>query len=1017
MVIIFAFLLALVACSPSKQTNDVKSNWFTEVPKSHFLGDSVLLSDLMNYYQKITPDSIVTKSQEGTLNKQSVTLAAGQLLPREYTLAGGSFMAYPQGADYTPKVVINKTALVWDSLGTSLILRFPTNQKGNVWVYWKSNAKTSVTASLVLYNASKSVRHQQKSDLNRRLKDEQQARDARVQAYLLQNPTLEKSPYDIDPNGRPLYQQDDNYNSVKTSQGDKIQIGGASGYGLSGINIKAGVWEISRVDTSHPAFQSRVQQVDSSGGPSLGGHATHVTGTIVASGSGNSSLKSFAYAGSIDAYTANNDAFEMNTAAIAGLLVSNHSYGTIAGWNKGTYQGNAGESEDYVFGAYTSRSRDWDEIAYLNPFYSIVKSAGNDRNDVSADLSIAPNDCAPLGYDCLPNNVVAKNVITVGAVNDVLSGWGDSTAVLMSAFSAWGPTDDGRIKPDIVANGVSLISTNIGNTVSYSSGTSMSAPSVTGGIMLLQEMSFNAYGGTYLKSASIKGLLILSADPAGSFAGPDYSFGWGLMNLHAAADIIHRDTLEVGSHILEKTLDHGQSANFHFKSDTSTDIAVVLSWTDRKNLDVSNEIDQTTPDLIHDLDLRLFDGDVEIFPWKLDPTNPSDSATQGDNILDNVERIDLANDGIKTYRVEVTHKDSLALPQDFSLLVNGLTPFAGSLSFKALPDTLWGGDSLVINWNTALVDSVAIELWKNGLYLNDVATITESDSSYTWLIPADLDFDSTYTLKILDVKSALHGVSTPMTIFPGPDAYEDNNSILTAKEIDFMASQSHSLLPQFDNDWTKIVIARKASLILSTSGEGVATQLDLFQEDGLSLVAAAGANTAEDSTSAIMVDPIEPGTYFARVSHPNDHPLLGYNFNANLTSYYNINISINEGGDLTRTCSPCTVLAGTGFVSEITNAKGYFLQSIVQNDTILELSDSIALGDIQQDYNIVVTFAKEQITSLTSQERTSGFIKVYDLNGALQEIVFTFDLEYLSKQYLANDQQNHLYIFKVEAIP
>jgi hypothetical protein len=110
-------------------------------------------------------------------------------------------------------------------------------------------------------------------------------------------------------------------------------------------------------------------------------------------------------------------------------------------------------------------------------------------------------------------------------------------------------------------------------------------------------------------------------------------------------------------------------------------------------------------------------------------------------------------------------------------------------------------------------------------------------------------------------------------------------------------------------------------------------------------------------------------------------------------------------------------LAGTGFVSEITNAKGYFLQSLVQNDTILELSDSIALGDIQQDYNIVVTFAKEQITSLTSQERTSGFIKVYDLNGALQEIVFTFDLEYLSKQYLANDQQNYLYIFKVEAIP
>lgn len=53
---------------------------------------------------------------------------------------------------------------------------------------------------------------------------------------------------------------------------------------------------------------------------------------------------------------------------------------------------------------------------------------------------------------------IAKNTLTVGAVNDITAGYATTADVVMSSFSSWGPVDDGRIKPDIVANGVSLTS-------------------------------------------------------------------------------------------------------------------------------------------------------------------------------------------------------------------------------------------------------------------------------------------------------------------------------------------------------------------------------------------------------------------------------------------------------------------------------------------------------------------------------------------------------------------------------
>ena len=97
----------------------------------------------------------------------------------------------------------------------------------------------------------------------------------------------------------------------------------------------------------------------------------------------------------------------------------------------------------------------------------IFKSAGNDRND-GPDCSVPGSATCDGNYESIGYVGNAKNVVSVCALED-----NDS----MSGFSSWGPTDDGRVKPDLCANGVGLLSTDLGNGYLSISGTSMSSPS------------------------------------------------------------------------------------------------------------------------------------------------------------------------------------------------------------------------------------------------------------------------------------------------------------------------------------------------------------------------------------------------------------------------------------------------------------------------------------------------------------------------------------------------------------
>ena len=494
-------------------------------------------------------------------------------------------------------------------------------------------------------------------------------------------------------NGMPVYYITNNLNAAKTVSTDKVWPGGGAGLNLSGLGETLGIWDGGRVRHTHQELTGRVQYFDT---VALSDHATHVAGTMIAAGV-DPLAKGMAYEANLRAFDWNNDISEMATEAANGLLVSNHSYGRITGWRK--YNGvwywygdiAISQTEDYKFGFYDSETSSYDSIAFYASNYLIVKSAGNDRNDVHNGGHFVWNngnwvwstvqrdpDGGINGYDCIPTYGVAKNILTIGAVNDIPNGYSQPSDVVMTSFSGWGPADDGRIKPDLVANGRSLyscISTSNSNYDSKS-GTSMATPNVSGSIALLNQHYKNTHANAILRSATMKALLIHSADEAGPNDGPDYQFGWGLLNTKKSAQIITDDSIDgQGVHIRELTLNENQTIELRIWPKGTDPLKVTLAWTDPAGTPPANSLNPATRMLINDLNLKVIDNSTGTvyYPYRLDPANPNNPATNASNFRDNVEQVVFTPTGQCTrYTVKIKHLGALTNgDQDYSLIITG----------------------------------------------------------------------------------------------------------------------------------------------------------------------------------------------------------------------------------------------------------------------------------------------------------------------------------------------------------
>lgn len=498
--------------------------------------------------------------------------------------------------------------------------------------------------------------------------------------------------------GFPVFLTTHNLSSAVTTNTVAVQPGGELGLGLSGssgfLDNKLAIWDAGNVYTQHQEFAGKTITLKDD--TTAMDHATHVAGTMIAKGVYDEARGMAFGAATLISYDFDGDVGKMSSAA-GGLLLSNHSYGDEAGWDenagKWTWYGLPGDTADYSFGFYGSRTRSWDEIAAKAPYYLIVESSGNNRAypgpaigetyygyTSRTDPTIISKGPRPSGisnnsgYRTISTTGNAKNILTVGAVGALSDGPTSDSDIIIASFSSIGPTNDGRIKPDIVGMGQSVLSTSAEGPQSYltESGTSMAAPNITGSLYLLQEYYAQQNSGGFMRAATLKGLACATAFDSGT-PGPDYIYGWGLLNMKNAAQTITGNGTT--SLIKEITLPESQKQTFTVVASGTGPLMATISWTDPPGAATADGIiNDPTIKLVNDLDVRVSDGSATYMPWVLDPSHPSAPATTGDNIRDNIEQVYVPSPKAgETYSITVSNKGNLKNDaQDYALIVTGI---------------------------------------------------------------------------------------------------------------------------------------------------------------------------------------------------------------------------------------------------------------------------------------------------------------------------------------------------------
>ncbi len=362
----------------------------------------------------------------------------------------------------------------------------------------------------------------------------------------------------------PLYVVSCNVEAAQTISTDKVWPGGSAGLNVNGTNGSLFMWDEGQPRLTHREYTNRVFALPLN--TNLNQHSTAVAGTMVASGISNAA-KGMSFAGKLNAGSFLFDLSQMpDQINTNGMRLSNHSYEHSTGWaymsDGWSWYGysQVSTNEDPKFGNYSTNALYLDYYASVLTYLG-VWAAGNDVSNVPpvqptnhfeftlqntryVTNTVHPANGDAGGYDTISDDQCAKDILTVGAVFPITNGYPAPSNVIWAPFSGCGPTDDGRIKPDVVAAGVNIITCNYSNDGSYApfSGTSFSSPSAAGSVNLLAQYYQQLHPNSYVPlSSTLKGLVIHTADKATTNAGPSYRFGWGLMNTAKAAALMAND--------------------------------------------------------------------------------------------------------------------------------------------------------------------------------------------------------------------------------------------------------------------------------------------------------------------------------------------------------------------------------------------------------------------------------------------------------------------------------------------
>ncbi|MFP5245924.1 MAG: S8 family serine peptidase, partial [Thermoanaerobaculia bacterium] len=480
----------------------------------------------------------------------------------------------------------------------------------------------------------------------------------------------------------------DNATSAAMSHVTEIQ---AAPYGLTGAGVTVSLFELAAAQENHIEFGGRLTVHALGGSSSDKLHATHTSGTIGAAGL-RADAKGMAPAVTIHQFCVEsnsndctNDWLEDKQTKLKplGVSVDNNSWGYVLGWSPegafpvwvdleeyyGSYEPDLAAASDEIsneqnilfvhsagndgdgasFGTEFSEHRHVDEngdtITDKTFCYSRNGSGTDCPTPGCASCETVPHD-PKTPFDTMGATASAKNVIAVGAVG----GSADVNASI-AGFSSRGPAKDGRVKPELVARGVNVLSTVPTDSYGRQQGTSMSSPAVAGMAALLIEQWRRVFTGDPTP-AELKALLIAGARDLGN-PGPDYTHGFGLANAQASVDII-RDDAGQGTRIKTMSIAQGASQEMAVVVSTPQNFRAVLQWADPPVVFLGDDA-FTKKALVNDLDLKVITpSGATVLPYVLDKDQYAANATQAVNNVDNTEMVEIPNAGAGTYRIVVT---------------------------------------------------------------------------------------------------------------------------------------------------------------------------------------------------------------------------------------------------------------------------------------------------------------------------------------------------------------------------
>jgi hypothetical protein len=583
---------------------------------------------------------------------------------------------------------------------------------------------------------------------------------------------------------------------------------------LTGAGVKVSIWEANEstgaagIRTTHSEFSGgRAVQVDTT---SQSNHATAVANTIIGGGlvdlfqgsvNQGKLIRGMAYEGEVDGHDLTNFVTETSNAVLAGQIFSNHSYGMISGWEIHNIGGNnwwfwafPAFSEDPRLGIYSSAaatgatsSETMDEFVHTAEVHLPVYAAGNPNNfgpgspvthaifiGGSYFSSTATRDWinGDDGYDTVIAPGTAKNVLTVGSITDINFTTGTFS---VSDFSGTGPTDDGRIKPDLVAVGQRNSSLGFGNSLfaahktsntSYYNGiladsngnvnlqgTSFAAPAVTGGLMLAEQRRTQLFPSAAPLLASTWRAAAIHTALELENLGPSYFTGWGSFNTVGLVSLLEDDhSRGRGTLIKEFTISTGAPKTFFVTLPANTQGDITLAWSDPAGSPApfGSVVDDPTAMLVNDLDLIAVDMATSTthLPWVLNADLSGKSAilrgaaaTRGADDRNNIEKVTIDSD-TQERRLAVTITPNGTLQggsQKVSLILSGVEPEAPAVVSSGFTQNPSNLDEYALTISSdpgaffTLETSTTLEVgsW------SDVSTFKAEDSTTTVLTSRD----------------------------------------------------------------------------------------------------------------------------------------------------------------------------------------------------------------------------------------------------------------------------------------